>query len=120
MTLRRPSGATPLSLHVSPVGDAQSDYGARRAAALVQLVDPASRPRIDPVRVSAALGLTPAEGCVAALLAEGRSVRQTAAESGYRETYVRWLIQQLYKKQGVSGLVALMRQVLAVDALPRR
>ena len=120
MTLQRPSGARRLSLHVSPVGDAQADFGARRVAALALVVDPTSRPRIDPIRLAAALGLTPAEGRVAALLAEGRSVREAAAEAGYRETYVRWLIQQLYKKQGVSGQVALVRRVLAVDALPRR
>ena len=33
---------------------------------------------------------------------------------------VRWLIQQVYRKLGVSGQVALVRQVLAADALPRR
>ena len=56
---------------------------------------------------------------VAALLAEGLKVREIAAATGWRETYVRWLVQQAYRKRGVSGQVDLVRQVLAADALPR-
>ena len=119
MTVRRPSGQARLGLHVSPVGDAQADFGGSRVAALVLVVDPASRPRIDPCRVAATLGLTPAEARVSALLAEGQSVREIAAASGYQESYVRWLLKQVYKKQGVSGQVALVRLVLAAHTLPR-
>ena len=120
MTLRRASVPVRLGLHITPVGDAQADFGGRRVAALVLLVDPASRPCIDPQRLAAALGLTPSEGRVSALLAEGRSVRQIALAAGYREGYVRWLLKQAYRKQGVSGQVALVRLVLAADALPGR
>ena len=52
------------------------------------------------------------------MLAEGRSVREIALAAGYREGYVRWLLKQAYRKQGVSGQVALVRLVLAADALP--
>ena len=119
MTVRRPAGQARLGLHVSPVGDAQADFGGPRVAALVLVVDPASRPRIDPCRVAATLGLTPSEAKVSALLAEGQSVREIAAASGYRESYVRWLLKRVYKKQGVSGQVALVRLVLAAHTLPR-
>ena len=121
MVVRRPSaGGARLGVHVSPVRGPQTDFGGRRVAALVLVVDPASRPRIDPEGVAAALGLTPAEGRVAALLAEGRSVREIAAAAGHRESYVRALLKQIYKKQGVSGQVALVQRILAMDALPRR
>ena len=119
MNLRSRSGGVRLRLHVSPVDVAQADFGARRVAALVLVVDPSSRSRIDPGPVAAALGLTPSEGRVAALLAEGKSVRDVAAETGYREGYVRWLLKQAYKKNDLSGQVALVRLVLAVDSLPR-
>lgn len=118
MTLRRPSDPAPLGLHVSPVGDPQADFGGRRVAALVLVVDPAFPPRIDPERVSAVLGLTPSQGRVAALLAEGRSVNDIAARTGYQPGYVRLLLKRVYKKQEVSGQVALMPRILAVDALP--
>ena len=120
MTVQRSSGRSRLGLHVSPVGDGEADFGGRRVAALVLLVDPARRPRIDARRAATALGLTPSEGRMAALLAEGLKVREIAAAAGWSETYVRWLIQQTYRKLGVSGQVELVRQVLAVDALPRR
>ena len=57
---------------------------------------------------------------MAALLAEGLKVRDIAAAEGWSENYVRWLVQQSYRKLGASGQAALVRQVLAADALPRR
>ena len=123
MTIRHSLLGPRLELHVSPVDAARADFGGRRVTALVLVVDPESPVRVDPVRVSAALGLTPSEGRVSALLAEGRSVREIAAAAGYRESYVRWLLKQVYRKQGLSGQVALVRRVLrGLDAyaLPRR
>ena len=110
------------SLHEAALDDAHwpGAFGARRVAALVLVVDPAQRPRIDAGRVATILGLTRSEGRMAALLAEGLKVREIAATRGWRESYVRWLVQQVYRKLDVSGQAALVRQVLAVDALPRR
>ena len=65
------------------------------------------------------LGLSPSEGRVSVLLAEGLKVREIAAATGFAENYVRWLIQQVYKKLGVSGQLALVRQVLAAAAVPQ-
>ena len=120
MTVKRAGSRARLGLHINPVSGGQADFGGRWVTALVLVVDPASRPRIDPVRVATTLGLTPSEGRVAALLAEGRTVHEIAATTGYQESYVRWLLKQVYKKQGVSGQVALVRLVLATDALPWR
>jgi len=120
MTLQRASGRSRLGLHVSPVGDAEGDFGGRRVAALVLVVDPARRPRIDAHRVAVTLGLTPSEGRMAALLAEGMTVREIGAAAGWSEEYVRWLAKQAYRKLGAAGQVELVRQVLAVHALPRR
>ena len=120
MTVQRVSGRSRLGLHVMPVGEAAADYGGRRVATLVLVVDPARRPRIDAARVAVTLGLTPSEGRMAALMAEGLKVSEIAAAQGWSENYVRWLVQQTYRKLDVSGQVALVRQVLAADALPRR
>ena len=120
MTVQRSSGRSRLALHVSPVGGRTADFGGRRVAALVLVVDPARRPRIDAQRVAVTLGLTPSEGRMSALLAEGLKVREVAAATGWRENYVRWMIQQVYRKLGASGQVDLVRQVLAAEALPRR
>ena len=120
MTIGRTVAPDRLALHVTPVGDARMDFGGRRVAALVLVVDPAGRPRIDPMRLAAALGLTPSEARVSALLAEGNTIREIAAAAGFRENYVRWLLQQVYRKQGLSRQVDLVRRILAVHVLPRR
>jgi len=120
MTVRRASGHARLALHVMPVGDAAADFGGRRVAALVLAVDPARRARIDAQRVAAVLGLTPSESRMAARLAEGLRVQQIAGAEGWTELYVRWMVKRVYRKLGISGQVALVRHVLAADALPRR
>ena len=120
MTVRRPSGPPRLGLYVSPLGAHQTALGGRGVAVLVLVVDPARRARISGRRVAVTLGLTLAEGRVSALLAKGRSVRDIALATGYQEGYVRWLLKQVYRKHGLSGQVALVRLVLAMDALPRR
>ena len=119
-TVRRSAGRPRLEVHVCPVPVRHMDFDACRPAALVLLVDPASRPRISPRRLEATFGLTPLEARVSALLAEGRSVRDIAALTGCQEGYVRWLLKQVYKKQGLSGPTALVRMVLAADTLPPR
>ena len=119
MAVQRPSGGSRLALHVSPVGDPAADFGGRRVAALVLAVDPARRVRIDPLRVAGAFGLTVSEGRAAALLAEGRPVLEIAAETGWQASYVRRLLKRIYRKQGVSGQVALVARVLALEGLPR-
>ncbi|MCY3761932.1 MAG: helix-turn-helix transcriptional regulator [Gemmatimonadetes bacterium] len=120
MRLQRPLVRSRLELHVHPVVTAQVDFGGRRVAVLALVVDPESRLRIDPGRVSALLGLTASEARVSALLAEGSSVREIAAATGYKESYVRWLLKQVYKQQGLSGQIALVQRILAAYALPRR
>ena len=97
----------------------QDFAGGRRVAALVLLVDPERRPRIDVGLVAASLGLTRSEARAAALLAEGRSVLEIADMMGWQAGYVRRLLKRIYKKQGVSGQVSLVPRVLALEALPR-
>ena len=121
MTVRRSQGRSRLALHVMPVGDRAADFGGRRVAALVLVVDPAHRPRIDPARVAAMLGLSQSESRMAARLAEGLRVQEIGASEGWSEQYVRWMVKRVYRKLGISGQqVELARRVLAVDALPRR
>ena len=74
-----------LHLHVSPVNHARLDALASRIGALVLVVDPAGRAAVTPEFVAAALGLTPAEGHIAVSLAQGKSVRDLAIETGRSE-----------------------------------
>ena len=90
-----------------------------RVAALVLVVDPLSRARIDPDYVSAVLGLTPTEGHVAVTLAQGNTIRDTAAAMGRSPTTVRWHLQQIFAKLGISRQAELMRLVASAADLPQ-
>ena len=57
---------------------------------------------------------------VAALLAEGNSVREIAAATGFRENYVRSLQRDIYREQGLPGQMALVLRVLALEAVSKR
>ena len=119
MTVKRPSISPRLTLHISPLGDGRMDFRPSSVAALVLVVDPARRARIDPGLVSEALGLTPAQGQVAALLAEGRTIREIAAATGRKESTVRWHLHHVCSKHGISRQVELVQLVLSLAAVSR-
>ena len=69
-------------------------------------------PRIAPRFVAQRLGLTPSEGQVAALLAEGRSVKEIAAATGRKATTVRWFLKTINRKLNTHSQTQLVRAVL--------
>ena len=118
-TVVRRASALPLAVHVNPVDRQETDYGVWPVAALVLVVDPASRHRIDPAMAEAVLGLTKMESQVAVLLAEGRSVAQIAAALGRKESTIRWHVKQMSSKLGLKRQVDLVRLVLSLPGAQR-
>ena len=114
MTVGRPEPLPPLVLHVNPVGRRETEFGAWPAAALVLIVDPAGEPRIDPDLVATGISLTPMESCVAAMLAEGRTVRGIAAAMGRQVTTIRWHVRHIFKKLDINRQMELVRRVLSI------
>lgn len=111
MQVRRSSGTLPLTLHISPV-EHRADFGAQRIVALVLLVDPIERPRIDPASLATTLNLTRAESHVAAALAAGYSVRDIAVATHRAQATVRTHVKQLHRKLGLHTQADLVRLVL--------
>ena len=118
MTVRRAYGLPSLVLHMAPVGGSQETFRPRNVSALLVLVDPLGRPRIDPRLVAETLGLTPTECEVAVSLAEGRTVRDVAAAGGRRENAVRFHLKRIYRRLGIAGQADLVRLVLSLTELP--
>ena len=118
LTVRRPPGLPRLVVHLSPVAARQMDFGLKSVAALVLVVDPASRPRIDPVLVAAALDLTPSQSQVAVMLTQGRSVHDIAATTGRQPSTVRQFLKQIYNRRNLTGRADLVRLVLSLSDLP--
>ena len=117
-TVRRSSARTRLALHIHPVARSEWHVPANRVAALVLVVDPESRVRVDPEMVAAALGLTPAESRLAVMVATGYSLRTIAALTRRTEGTVRWHLKQIFRKQGISRQSDLVRRVLTLDGFP--
>ena len=117
-TMVRRESALPLLLHVNPVDRLETDFRVWPVAALVLIVDPASRTRIDPAMAGATLGLTVTESRVAVLLAEGMSVREIAAAMGRKESTIRSHVKRMFAKHGLSRQVELVRLVLSLDNAP--
>ena len=117
MTVRRPAGLPRLAVHLSPVPARQMDFGLRPVAALLLVVDPVSRPRIDSHLVAASLGLTPSESQVATMPAKGKTVRDMAVATRRQPNTVYWLLKQIYDKHGISRQAELVRLVLSLSEL---
>ena len=91
-------------LHVTPVGTSRGGVPPWDVAALVLLVDPFGPLSVDRAMVEEVLGLLPAEGRIAVLLAEGKSVREISEETGRSENTIRWHIRQIFEKQGLTRI----------------
>ena len=125
MTIRRRPLLPRLTVHVNPVAKREWDFGLWGTAALVLVVEQESHAKFDLVDenqisrslVGATLGLTPAESHVAALLAEGQTVRSIAAATDRKESSVRWLLSRIFKKHGISRQAELVRLVFSLAEL---
>ena len=113
---RRKAGA-PLVLEVHPVRGMGADYRAWAVGALVLVVDPAARPRVDPDLAAEVLGLTRTEGRVAVALAAGRTIAAIAAAQGCAESTVRMHLKRVYRKQGIHKQTELVRRVMSLEGL---
>ncbi|MDE0342722.1 MAG: LuxR C-terminal-related transcriptional regulator [Deltaproteobacteria bacterium] len=118
MMVRRPSLLPRLVLHVKPAANREVDYRSQHLGALLLIVDPVERVRIDPGLVAAALGLTPTETEIAVLLAEGRTAPEIAEATGRGYSTVRTHLKHIYLKLGVSRQFEVAQLVLALSNLP--
>ena len=116
MTVTRPVDLLPrLVLHVNPVGDRLLHQGVSEVAAVVLLVEPETCMTSDPELVGSALGLTAAESRVAIMLAGGYTLRDIAALTGRSTGTVRWHLQQIFEKNGISRQVELVQLVRSLS-----
>ena len=117
-TLRR-SCASPLVVHVNPVGRREADAPVWPVAALVLVIDPASQTRIDPAVAAAALGLTATESRVAVLLTEGKTVGEVAEATGRGESTIRTHLKHMFAKHRLARRADLVRLVRSLAGVPK-
>ena len=83
-----------------------------RPAARVLLAEPFSTPPVNAERVSASLGLTPAQGRVVARLAAGGTVASIAVATHRTQAAIRRHIREALGRLGLARQVDLVRVVL--------
>ena len=114
MMVSRADDPTQLVLHVSPAKGDGPEQRLSRVGSFVLVVDPANRAGIDADRVGVMLGLTPAQSEVAVMLAQGRTIRDIAAETGRSQTTARWHMRHIFAKHGLARQVELVQLVTAL------
>lgn len=117
MKITRCTAGTPLVLEVHPVRKTGTDARSWDVGALVLIVDPIARPRVDPRLPAMVWGLTPAESRVAVALATGQTASGVAGELGCAESTVRTHLKRVYRKLGIRKQTELVRRVLSLEAL---
>ncbi len=116
MMVRR-SSPHGFALHVTPVANREADHRTRHVAAIVLIVNPLSRARVEPHVVQAVLGLSPSEAEIAVLLAEGRTLHQIARATGRSYNTVRAHLKNMFAKLEVSRQFELAQVVLSLSSL---
>ena len=117
MKITRRKIKTPLVLEIHPVRKLRMDHPGGQLGALVLVVDPARRPRVDPVLAAAVLGLTPMEGRVAVAILTGRTAAGIANALGCAESTVKTHLKRVYDKLGITKQTELVRRLLVLDSL---
>ena len=117
LKITREETRAPLVLEIHPVRGMGTDYPPWEVGALVLVVDPAARLRVDPDLVAGVLGLTPAQSRVAVALAAGQTVAGIADALGCAESTVRTHLKRVYSKQGIRRQTELVRMVVSLEIL---
>ncbi len=117
MKITRSKARTPLVLEVHPVRGMGVGRRACQVGALVLVVDPARRPRIDPDLAAKLLGLTPMESRVAVAAAAGQTVAGVADSLDCAENTVKTHLKHVYRKLGIRKQTELAQRVLSLEPL---
>jgi DNA-binding CsgD family transcriptional regulator len=116
ITVRRPSGARPYAVLVSPGAAAASQPALRIASAVVLIGDPDSALAAAEELAMQLYGLTPSEARLACAVASGESLESYASARGINVSTARWTIKQALAKTGARRQADLVRILLTGPA----
>jgi DNA-binding CsgD family transcriptional regulator len=113
MAISRPSGRRPYMAMVAPVRSRRFALdGPVQPIVAVVVTDPEREDATPTELLTGLFGLTPAEARLAALLAEGKSVAEAAAELRVSLNTVRTHLKRVLSKTGTRGQADLVRLIL--------
>lgn len=109
MSVSRPSGSQPLPIVVTPIHCRGSVEGGRSAAAAVITKDAEHGVSVLAPDLAIAFNLTPGEARLAALIADGLGLQDSAAALGITRNTARTHMKRIYAKVGVHSQADLVR-----------
>jgi len=112
LALRRPSGARPFTILVSPGPGLDSPSPLRIASAVMLIGDPDARLESGPDLTAQLYGLTPAQAHLANSLAAGESLETYAGTRKVALSTARWTMKQVLAKTGTRRQADLVRLLL--------
>lgn len=115
VAVRRSDGRMPLLVQAVPFGAGIEAVPAELVTLLV--TDPNRGGERQPVRGLALLGLSPAEARIASLVGAGLPPKEVARRLGNTEGTVRFTINQIYRKVGVSKQTELAQIVARLEGM---
>ena len=104
-----------LVLHITPIGH-RAEVRTSGVAAFVLVMEPLGHAHVDLRLVAEILGLTRMEARVAAMLAQGHRLREIAARTGTGYGTLRWHLQNIYAKCGVSTQAQVVHLVTSLSS----
>ena len=117
MLISRPSLKRPFSLIVAPRPSNQFELGPAHSAAIIFVSDPESEIETDHAVLARLFGLTPAEGKLATLLMQGKSLEHTAEELSITHETARTHLKRVFDKTSTHRQGELVR--LLLTAVPQ-
>ena len=114
ITVRGASARPRIALHLTPVDPGEAGFGFGHVAVVVLVVDPLTKPNVDPAQIATTLGLSPAEGRLAAALAAGATMREVATATHRAPSTVHELLKRIHTKLGISRRADLVRIVISL------
>ena len=116
LTVRRPSGARPYAILVSPGASAVSQSAFRIASAVVLIGDSDAGLAASEEVAMQLYGLTPTEARLACSVASGESLESYASARGINVSTARWTMKQALAKTGARRQADLVRILLTGPA----
>ncbi len=116
LNVRRPSGARPYAVLVSPGASAATQPAFRIASAVVLIGDPDSALASAEEVAMQLYGLTPSEARLACSVASGESLESYASARGINVSTARWTMKQALAKTGAHRQADLVRILLTGPA----
>lgn len=115
--VERPSQRRPFSVLVTPLADGGSEWGLRRAAAMVVIGDPDLEAEVSPDSLRALYGLTGRQAVLVSELCKGGRLEDVAGTFGISRNTAKVQLSRIFERTNTRRQSELIKMILSGPAL---